>query len=641
MKELEELKKEEKKLRTEMYENAEKAKSAQCLMESRDGEECRGQGNQVCENVVNQKGLETDICLERSNTSRQCELYEMTCLEYDDVCVEWEDYCKREELVCYQANKTCIEYGPPICLKERNIEKSSSGFLGIGSSKYVDKGCDKWSDSGPCTLWEEVCQTEKELVCVEKGRDCTTRESLCKKQERQCVQWAEEFDCLRFKVIPSGLVCKDEGYQDACVATCAGAERIRRTIGLVLQHSITLETRGMTGDKKTTELLAILTLTADNLKNMSLRIDKSRESTQLPNDIDLIDVIMNESTEYPQLLNDMDEGSGIESTEFFQLLNEGSGTEPNDVDDSNVDVSEDLDLLKRTLPLQVKQLSKIAVKNELAKHSADLFGKFLKSVEKWTEGGKFAKLSETDIQIVVKFTSDLQNEIDVVRQARNKQDVNVLFNADDVSLAELVANSADEYLTTKTDKIKKASQVHLLSSRLIQSIEDLATTKIDIHDYNQTISYLLKCSKHLKKLREVWGEIKNFFVNVKQMGTMVRDNAKTVNDQKEILISFSADSKESADRVVEMIMNNIRESTTRAYSLNVYIIEVSFFYRKIMQRGLLKKIRGLNFEKCYEENCVDNIRQFILAEAEATVKYIREQIRKVFILYLSFLLNSF
>ena len=63
MKELEELKKEEKKLRTEMYENAEKAKSAQCLMESIDGVECRGQGNQVCENVVNQKGYSFNYCI--------------------------------------------------------------------------------------------------------------------------------------------------------------------------------------------------------------------------------------------------------------------------------------------------------------------------------------------------------------------------------------------------------------------------------------------------------------------------------------------------------------------------------------------------------------------------------------------------
>ena len=632
MKELEDLKKEEKKLRKEMYENAEKAKSAQCLMESIDGEECRGQGNQVCENVVNQKGYETDICLERSNSSRQCEAYEMTCLESKDNCVEWKEYCKREELVCYQSNRTCIEWGDPICLQERNIEKSDSGFLGIGATEYVDKGCDKWSDR-PCTLWEDVCLTEKDLVCVENGRDCTTYEKFCTKEERQCVQWAAEFDCLRYKVIPSGLVCKDEGYEDACVATCAGAERIRKTIGMVLQHSIMLETRGMTGDKKTTELLRILTLTANSLKNMSLRIEKSRESTPVPNDIDMLDASGMESTEFPQFLNDLDEGSGSEPTELFQLLNGGSGSEPNDVDDSNVDVSEDLDLLKKTLLIQVKQLSIIAVKNELAEHSAELFSKFLKSVEKWTEGGKFARLSETDVEIVVKFIADLENEIDVVEQVKKREDVDVGFNADDVSGAKLVANLADEYLTTKTDKIKKDAQVHLLSSFMLQNLEDLATTKIDIHDYNQTLSYLLKCSKHLKNLREVWGEIKTFFVNVKQMGSMVRDNAKTVNDQKEILISFSADSKESADLVVGMIMNTIRESTIRAFSLNVYIIEVSSFYRKIMQRGLLKKIRGLHFEKCYEENCVDNIRQFILAEAEATAKYIQEEIRKVFIPY--------
>merc|ERR1719192_1314465 len=237
----------------------------------------------------------------------------------------------------------------------------------------------------------------------------------------------------------------------------------------------------MTGDKKNTELLRILTLTADSLKNMSLRIEKSRESSPVPNDIDMLDASGMESTEFPQFLSDLDEGSG---------------SQPNDVDDSNVDVSEDLDLLKKTLLIQVKQLSIIAVKNELAEHSAELFSKFLKSVEKWTEGGKFARLSESDVEIVVKFITDLENEIDVVEQVKKREDVVVGFNADDVSGANLVANLADEYLTTKTDKIKKDAQVHLLSSFMLQNLEDLATTKIDIHDYNQTLSYLLKCSKH-------------------------------------------------------------------------------------------------------------------------------------------------
>ena len=65
--ELKELEVEEKKLRDKVYSDAEEAKSAQCLMEARDGKECQGPGNQVCKNVISQEGRQTDICLKRSD----------------------------------------------------------------------------------------------------------------------------------------------------------------------------------------------------------------------------------------------------------------------------------------------------------------------------------------------------------------------------------------------------------------------------------------------------------------------------------------------------------------------------------------------------------------------------------------------
>merc|ERR1712226_1457934 len=82
-------------------------------------------------------------------------------------------------------------------------------------------------------------------------------------------------------------------------------------------------------------------------------------------------------------------------------------TQSNEIPDGALDLSEDLDLLRKTLPLQEKSLSSIAVRNELARPSLEMFSNFIKSVKKWTKGGKFERLSEPDIQIVLKFTTGI------------------------------------------------------------------------------------------------------------------------------------------------------------------------------------------------------------------------------------------
>ena len=115
--------------------------------------------------------------------------------------------------------------------------------------------------------------------------------------------------------------------------------------------------------------------------------------------------------------------------------------------------------------------------------------------------------------------------------------------------------------------------------------------------------------------------IRTFFINLKQMGKNIKTNSQTLRSQKEILVSREVDH-------VDIIMTNIKDATVKAYSLNIYIIEVAKFYREIMQGGLLEKIRGLDFVKMPEEE-VGNIQKFILAEGKATQRLIREKVRSV------------
>ena len=190
---------------------------------------------------------------------------------------------------------------------------------------------------------------------------------------------------------------------------------------------------------------------------------------------------------------------------------------------------------------------------------------------------------------------------------------------DDVPVAK-VAKSTDEYLTTKIKKIKKNAKYQLLSNRMMEALEELANTKIDIEDKEQIIDYLDKCLGYLNKLREAWGEIKDFFVTVKEMGKTVKTRAGMIKENIDILTSYEVSH-------VKIIMDDIEKDSVQAFSKNLYIIEVSSFYRNIMQKGgLLKKIRALNFQRCSEENCVQNIQQFILDDAKVTGRSISKQI---------------
>ena len=72
-------------------------------------------------------------------------------------------------------------------------------------------------------------------------------------------------------------------------------------------------------------------------------------------------------------------------------------------------------------------------------------------------------------------------------------------------------------------------------------------------------------------------------------------------------------------------MNNFKDATVMAYSLNIYVIEFAKFYREIMQGGLLENIRELDFVNMSVEE-VKNIQKFILGECKATQRLIREKV---------------
>ena len=101
----------------------------------------------------------------------------------------------------------------------------------------------------------------------------------------------------------------------------------------------------------------------------------------------------------------------------------------------------------------------------------------------------------------------------------------------------------------------------------------------------------------------------------------LKDNSKILKSQARIL-------ELPAVAFVETLMNNIKEAVVSSYSQNVYMIKVSEFYREIMQKGLLKEMRKINFESCSEDNCVERMKDYIYKQCTATQEHIKKKIRE-------------
>ena len=121
---------------------------------------------------------------------------------------------------------------------------------------------------------------------------------------------------------------------------------------------------------------------------------------------------------------------------------------------------------------------------------------------------------------------------------------------------------------------------------------------------------------------------RDFFVKIRELLNRVKLNTERVREQRDLYEDITIDD------VRQMIMDTIRKSSINAYSQNLYVIQVAKFYNELMDNGLLKKIRGLGFEDCTPENCVNNIKDFINKDCKANTKKIKEKIRCYLLIYI-------
>ena len=117
---------------------------------------------------------------------------------------------------------------------------------------------------------------------------------------------------------------------------------------------------------------------------------------------------------------------------------------------------------------------------------------------------------------------------------------------------------------------------------------------------------------------------RTFFVNVGSLLEGVNWNSGLLKEQENILLDMDIDSD-----YVSIVMNRLKDASVKAYGMNIYVIKVTEFYGDIMQNGLLKKIRGLNFEEYDNIQDLKNMQNYIVRECKATQEEILEKVRGV------------
>lgn len=627
----EELKKSEEKLASLMEkENAFKdnlkeltlkASKAMCLM----NDDCKTPGNVEVDNCIYRKGYMSDNCIELEENLRcatwdeicnsdgyECTKYAMNCTKYEPVCNHRQtQICKKD------GDFTCKKWDERTCKERRGWGFEDSVWcvkgnkLGCGNhcgktwnnpccktegdngwEECEENKCREWSEPHcpdkereiQCLEYEIVCDGPEDLECKETEKICVESNHICNERERICSKYEEKKRCAKYESIPSGYFdysTVDNSF-GGCCSGCAGSEKLGNILKRVLEQSLKMETKSLNDDRSAVDLLAILTLTFENMSNITTKIEIFKEEEKK-----------------------MKENVDMKKTHDKEL---------------NQELYPDFVILQQTLPAQINQVSIIAVKNKEGEKSEKLLKELNLKVNEW--GDRTLKFTEEETNAIKKFTKKLRKQVKIAEMERNQQSVDPKLESNVVggSASTIkVISASNDLLETKMKRINEDKNKQLMSSMLMKQVQELRLTKIDVDDYKKTVEFLVDASKYLKKLSQVWGEIKTFFRNVKEMLNKVKQNAGILSQAKE---NFELD----AAVAIDILMEKINEVVVDAYSRNIYMIKVSAFYQEIMQKGLLRKIRGINYERCSEDKCVERMLDAIFKESKSTQEDIKKKI---------------
>ena len=496
----------------------------------------------------------------------RCKEYRDECVEWAQHCVEWQtdceedmvEVCKESEQECAERGKECRRY-ESVC--EEEVEECTK-YEWVEEGRFCnDKGPNFGSCCSGCAGAQRISQTlgdifktsielDQKKFDVEGGarsmellttldivsqnmeqikakiKLSTSRdiEDLADQQEEENLNVDPELDITmdlnvvetQFKQLSS--LASDNAFAveskemvrnfltEANTWTRDGVVTISRSDLALIQSLIKRLTKdqkrfGVDGESRDMELHTVMGSISQTLEFIKIKIERA-----VPNfKSDVLDIDRPTCND-----NDSDDDDDGDYDCDHDLLSQNPNRDITLREDLNIAL--DLKVLKNTFPLQIHQLSIIASENPLAINSEKLMKKFLPKVDMWTKDGIVKKMSSEDITAILKFTESLQKELKVVRKEREKRKIDVSLEdpaSGEVSLIKM-GKIAESYISARSQALKISRKTELLSNVIIRALEEMASLNVEVDDYNKVIEYLVKCSKHLTKLRVAWGEIRQF-----------------------------------------------------------------------------------------------------------------------------------
>merc|ERR1711971_900249 len=334
-----------------------------------------------------------------------CMKWNTTCATFENVCAKHENFCKNETMVCYDWGQECVERAPSVCESwTKTCPAGSMAGYAFDKKEWCGTDCvnkcgGTWGN--PCCKseggygWEECelrCKDPEETCakhspdscikfapkcllqkkeCVQWEQQCADRANVCKETREVCEEYGDQI-CLEYHQIPSGMFCNDTGTSGHCCDICAGADKIGKTLNMVFAHSVNLEQKALFGgEKRTPQLLAILKLTVETMSGITGKIMEKQKSQTSTN-------TSGTTTTTP-----------TPTTTTIEPESPGEENEENDQLKAEIDLPEELELMKKFLPPQKNQIAVIAVSNKEAIQSQLLMENFIQYVNAWTDNGMY------------------------------------------------------------------------------------------------------------------------------------------------------------------------------------------------------------------------------------------------------------
>ena len=332
----------------------------------------------------------------------------------------------------------------------------------------------------------------KENVCKSQSESCKEYETTCQDQNY----------CKRYKWVPEGRFCQDPGKEGSCCSSCADVDRIQSTIQSVVKTSTDIAMKGLGDEKKTMALQNILFNLFEDLQYIETKIEtretQLKEAKQTKSSSEAKQTIP--SPNDSQCENDCEQLTK-ETENLDQVISENAP-------DPGLDLTTDLAVMKKTLPMQIKQVKVVSIQNPLGKEVLLHLEKLNRMVIAWTRAGRYKMLLNEDIKEILKIIDGLKLTQEKVEQEAADEAVHPGLEKDGVNIGSAqIGQLGISYINTQIERKKESDKAEFVSAIIEQAIDEMASQEIQINDYKSAIDFLVKCSKHLDKLRDTWSEL--------------------------------------------------------------------------------------------------------------------------------------